>query len=495
MNPFRFSKIISLAILIVVFLSSTFLVPDSFPNFRIFAQENLEEICQWEKIKEKPKNFSKEDYESLLRKCQTYYQKKSEEIEGDITKTKQEKDTLENKIYILSNKIKSLDYQIYQGNIIIKDLSVQIGDTEKSIKETSLNIDQVKERLSLLLQLRYEEDQKSLLEIFLAEEDLSDFFDNLMALESLNKETQSLLGDVKELKTSLEGQKESMDKEKKELENSVAIQTFQKQESAESKKEQEYFLKLTEEEYQRYLRKKKEAEETVTKIGNLLFELIEVPEGGIKFEDAVRIAKDISRQTGIRAAFSLAVLWQETKIGQLKGGCFLKNEMTGDGIYIKTGNTAPRTMNPTRDVPPFLNIIKELNKTKKLETDAFHTPVSCCMITTTGFFGWGGAMGPAQFIPSTWMLYKELIEKNTGNVPANPWNVRDAFLANALYLRDLGAASQTYEKEIYAALRYFGCTSSWCRQYYGQPVMTVAGCIQDYIDKGSMSTACKDLVF
>lgn len=486
MNFSCFTKTILLTIIIMVFL---------FPDFRIFAQENLEEICQWEKIKERPENFSEEDYESLLKECQAYYQKKSEEIESDITKTKQEKDTLENKIYILSNRIKSLDYQIYQGNIIVKDLSVQITDTEESIGKTGSKIDQVKERLSSLLQLRYEEDQKSLLEIFLSEEDFSDFFDNLMALESLNLETQNLLGDIKELKTSLEGQKESMDEEKKELENLVTVQTFQKQESAESKKEEEYFLKLTEGEYQNYLQEKKEAEETATKIGNLLFELIEVPEGGIEFEDAVRIAKDISMQTNIRAAFSLAVLWQETKIGKLKGGCYLIDTKTGDGIYIRTGNKAPRTMKPTRDVPPFLNIIKELNNTGKLKTDYSHTPVSCCMITSSGYFGWGGAMGPAQFIPSTWMLYKKAIEEKTGDIPANPWNVRDAFLANGLYLRDLGAAYQTYEKEIYAALRYFGCTSWWCRQHYGQPVMRVAGCVQDYIDKGSMSTDCKELVF
>ena len=127
----------------------------------------------------------------------------------------------------------------------------------------------------------------------------------------------------------------------------MIIQTLQKNESSANQKEQEYLLKLTESEYQRYLKEKKEAEETVVKIGNQLFELLEVPEGGIKFEDAVRIAKEVSKQTGVRAALSLAVLWQETRIGQLKGGCYLRDTKTGDGVYIKTNNVAPRTMKPS----------------------------------------------------------------------------------------------------------------------------------------------------
>jgi len=146
-------------------------------------------------------------------------------------------------------------------------------------------------------------------------------------------------------------------------------------------------------------------------------------------------------------------------------------------------------------VPKFLSIIESLTKANFLKTDAFTTPVSCCMIQNGQYFGWGGAMGPAQFIPSTWMLYKDAIEQKTGVSPANPWNIRDSFLANALYLKDLGAGSQTYQKEITAAMKYFGCTTSWCERNYGRPVMTAATCIQDYMDDGAMSEDCKELIF
>ncbi len=483
----RFLKFIILTLAIGAFFCLNFVA--------VLGEEDLSSLCEWSKIEQAEKDLSREEYRALLEKCQKYYEQRTGEIEQDITKTQQEKKTLSNKITELRNKIKSLDYQIYQTNIMVKDLSAQIDNTQASINRTTLKIEDIQGKLANILQLRYEEDQKSTVEILLAEESLSGFFDNLVALELLNSKTQELLKNIKDLKSDLEDQKTSMDNEKKELENLAIIHTLQKQDSANQKSQQEYFLKLTEGEYQKYLLEKKDAEEKVTKIGNLLFELLEVPEGGIKFEDAVEISKSIAKQTGVRAAFLLAVLWQETRIGKLKGGCYLRDTKTGNGVYIKTGNKAPKTMHPSRDVPPFLKIIKELNEADRLATDAFHTPVSCCMIRNGSYFGWGGAMGPAQFIPSTWMLFKDEIEKITGSKPASPWSVRDAFLASALYLRNLGAGSQTYQKEIYSALKYFGCTSSWCRTYYGRPVMTAAECFQEYIDKGAMSVSCKDFIF
>jgi len=92
-------------------------------------------------------------------------------------------------------------------------------------------------------------------------------------------------------------------------------------------------------------------------------------------------------------------------------------------------------------------------------------------------YGWGGAMGPAQFIPSTWVLYRGKVKEIIGKA-ADPWNIKDAFLAAALYLKDYGAAKQTYDSEFNAVLSYFA-GPSWYKSYYsnvyrkdyGYPVM------------------------
>ena len=473
---------------IIAILASFFIL-----GLNVSAQDDGD--CAWDKIEQGEKSLPKEQFQALLEKCKVYYEQKSTQLEGDIKKTAGDKKTLSNEITTLRSKIKNLDYKISQSSIMVKDLSVQIKSTENSIGQTQGQILTIQERLGLTFQLRYEEDHKSIVEVLLGERSLSAFFDNLVALENLNMSIQDLLAEIKGLKTNLETQKSAMDGEKKELESTIAMQNLQKTDSAKQKAKQEDFLKMTEKEYQRYLAEQKDAKGKVSKIGSLLFQLLEVPEGGIKFEDAVAMAKTVASQTGIRAAFSLGILWQETRLGQVQGGCYLKDTTTGDGVYIKSGNKAPQTMKPSRDVPKFLELVASLNQASKLKTDAYSTPVSCCMIKGGEYFGWGGAMGPAQFIPSTWALYAEKIEKITNNVPANPWNVRDAFLANALYLKDLGAGSQTYDKEIYAAMKYFGCTTSWCQTNYGRPVMTASSCMQDYIDDGSMSQTCSDLIF
>lgn len=472
-------------LLFIIAITASFFILGSI----VLAQDDGE--CAWDKIEQGEKSLPKEQFQALLEKCKVYYEQKSAELEGDIQKTASDKKTLSNEIATLKSKIKNLDYKISQSSIMVKDLGTQIKSTENSINQTQGQILTTQERLALTLQLRYEEDHKSMIEVLLGERSLSAFFDNLVALENLNMSIQDLLGEIKGLKTNLETQKVAMDGEKRGLESTIALQNLQKSDSAKQKIQQENFLKMTEKEYQKYLAEQKDAKDKAGKIGSMLFQLLEVPEGGIKFEDAVALAKTISLQTGIRAAFSLGILWQETRIGQVQGGCYLKNTTTGEGVYIKSGNKAPQTMKPSRDVPKFLDLIIALNQASKLKTDAFSTPVSCCMISGGKYIGWGGAMGPAQFIPSTWVLYADKIEKITNNTPANPWNVRDSFLANALYLKDLGAGSQTYAKELYAAGKYFGDPSS----SYGKSVMKAAACMQGYIDDGLMSDSCQDLIF
>jgi len=433
-----------------------------FLNFSVWGEENLEEICQLEKIEEQSKILSKEEYRKLLEKCQKYYEEKSEQIEKDISQTEKERKTLQNQISILKNKIKNLDYQIYQSNLMIEDLKLQIGDTENSIQKNSEKISNLKDKLKTILRLIYKEDHCSSLEILLAETKLSDFFDNLMALEKVSSKNQELLKEIKTLKSYLEEQKVSLDAEREDLEKAVQVQTLQKQESEKTKQEKDYFLKLTETEYQKYLREKEESQKRVAEIRKRVFELIGIPEAPT-FGEAYEIAKYVEQITGVRPALLLAVLTQESNIGKNVGQCYLKNSQTGEGVAIQNGRKIARVMNPQRDVPHFLTITKELGR------DPFNTPVSCPME-----YGWGGAMGPAQFIPSTWIFYKEKIQAITGKTP-DPWNIKDAFLAAALYLKDYGALNQTYESEWKAAMIYFSGTTNRKFRFYGDSVMQIAG--------------------
>ncbi|PIZ87905.1 MAG: hypothetical protein COX91_03040 [Candidatus Nealsonbacteria bacterium CG_4_10_14_0_2_um_filter_39_15] len=352
---------------------------------------------------------------------------------------------------------------------MIGDLGLQITDTQTSIDETSLKIEESKDKLSSLLRSIYEEDQRSLVEILLAEPDLSSFFDNLVALEALNKKNQELLANIKSLKSYLEGQKQTLDTEKQDLERLVTIQTLQKQESETTQKDKDYYLQLTETQYQKYLQEKGEVEKKAVEVRARIFELIGVPEAPT-FGEAYEIAKSVERITGVRPALLLAVLTQESNIGKNVGQCYLTNLKTGAGVNIRMGAAVNNVMKPMGlngrrgDVDDFLKITAELGRKWN------ETPVSC-PIPSVG--GYGGAMGPAQFIPTTWMIYKDKIAKITGQA-ANPWSIKDSFLAAALYLADYGAAKQIYNAEWKAAMIYFSGTTNTRYRFYGDSVMAIA---------------------
>jgi membrane-bound lytic murein transglycosylase B len=282
-----------------------------------------------------------------------------------------------------------------------------------------------------------------------------------MALEILNSKNQELLESIKSLKSSLESEEQLLSEEKEDTERLLKIQTLQKKEQQETKEEQEYFLKLTEAEYQKYLKEKEETEKRAAEIRARIFELIGVPEAPT-FGEALDIAKYVETITGVRPALLLSVMTQESNIGKNVGQCYLKNPTTGEGVVAYNGKEISRVMKPSRDVKPFLEITQELGR------DPYNTLVSCPMS-----YGWGGAMGPAQFIPSTWVLYRDKVKAIIGKA-ADPWNIKDAFLAAALYLADYGAAKQTYNSEWKAAMIYFSGTTNTKYRFYGDSVMKIA---------------------
>ena len=94
-------------------------------------------------------------------------------------------------------------------------------------------------------------------------------------------------------------------------------------------------------------------------------------------------------------------------------------------------------------------------------------------------------MGPAQFIPSTWVQYKDRIGVMAGEVPPNPWTARTAIFATALLMMDNGADAQTRASERLAALRYlagWGNASKPAYAFYGDDVMALADKFQKEID-------------
>ncbi|MDO8633326.1 MAG: lytic murein transglycosylase, partial [Candidatus Wildermuthbacteria bacterium] len=413
------------------------------PGFFVFGQTAAEERAQLE--------LELQNLESEI-----------DAIEGDITKTQQEKKTFESHISILKNKIKKLDLEIQKSSRLVQDLKSQIVDTQESIVKTVDDVDAKKEQLAEILRNIAQEDAKTFPEVVLSGPTLSEFFSNVISLEVLHQKNKDLLKSLTELQSYLAVQKGNLESEKVEEEHYQKIQVLQKRESQSNKTQTEKLLSVTkgkESEYQKLLTdRKKKAQEIRTRI----FELIGVSHAPT-FGEALEIANSVSVQTGVRPALLLAVLTQESSLGKNVGQCYLTNTQTGAGVRTN-GASVQNVMKPTRDVQPFIQITQELGK------DFTNTAVSC-PIPSVG--GYGGAMGPAQFIPSTWIRYRDKLASLLGR-PGDPWNIRDAFSAAALYLSDYGATAQTYNAEWKAAMIYFSGSTNTRYRFYGDSVMRIA---------------------
>lgn len=375
----------------------------------------------------------------------------------------------------LNGDIKLLNANINKANLNIKSKNLQIGQLSQGISEKSRTVQTLSQKLEAerqslaqLIRKTNELDQASLTEMVFSNQDISDFFLDLDSFDAIRAGLKNSSDALKSAKTETQAAKDALEeKQRKEMDAKAELER-NKQMVAANQAEKKRLLSITtnkEKEYQKVLseRKKKAGE-----IRAALFALRDT--GEINFGKALDYANLVSAKTGIRPAFLLAVFMQESSFGKNQGSCYLKNESTGAGVGVRTGSVFNKVMNPTRDVPPFIKITSALGK------DPFNTLVSCPQEV-----GWGGAMGPAQFIPSTWTLLTTRITKALGSDVADPWSARDAFMAAGIYLTDIGADSSSYSAERDAACRYFSgsrCSKSSWAATYGNQVMSKAASIQ-----------------
>ncbi|MCS7184238.1 MAG: lytic murein transglycosylase, partial [Patescibacteria group bacterium] len=395
-------------------------------NKKLLAQNNNQDLTQRKKQLE-------QELQSVLNKIEEYRQ--------EINKLSKEKRNLQEEIRYLDAQIKKAELEIQYLISQINNLNRRIESTKKAILLTQEKIDSSKNNLKKTIRMYYQSSKKSVVEVVLAESNLSDYFSNIVFLNKLQESINDQLIDLNKLNNELNYQKNKLEENLEEQKNLLQISELKKQELNELQEEKNEILKITQGEEKKFRGYVSDLQKRAAQIRQELFRLAGGA-GPITFEKALEYAELASQLTGIRPAFLLAILKQESDLGRNVGQCYVTNLQTGDGVDT-SGRFRDRVMHPTRDIPVFIEITKELG------LDYTKTPVSCPLS-----FGWGGAMGPAQFIPSTWKGYKNKIEKILGEKP-NPWNIYHAFIASAVKLTDAGADNKTYNAEWKAAMIYF----------------------------------------
>lgn len=399
-----------------------------------------------------------------------------EQTEKDIAKwqsilnsTKANTASLQQEAAVLNAKIKQAQALIKKRNIAIEQLGKDINKKVTKIGQLEAKIDKGHESLAQLIRKTNEIDEFSLPEVVLGNKDISEFFADIDSFQTIKKELQDLFEEIRETKQITEKEKLALDKKKAEEIDTKAAVEAQKKEVEKDEKEKQYLIQVNKTQEKTYAQVLAERQAKAAEIRAKLFKLA----GGsaaIPFGTALTYAQNASAKTGVSPAFVLAILTQESSLGANVGKCYLTDVTTGAGVNITSGKVWTNLMKPTRDVQPFLDI------TGRLGFDPLKTVVSCPI---AGVGGYGGAMGPAQFIASTWKIFEDRLKDTLGH-DANPWIAEDAFMASAMYLGDLGAGSGTYSGEIKAACKYYGSGGTTCS--YGRSVMKLKEGIQADID-------------
>lgn len=397
------------------------------------------------------------------------------ELQAKQAEQKKHTGTIKGDISYLDSQITALQTKIKARSLAIAKLKVDISQKQEKIESLQNKIEREQESLAELLRKTYETDDTSLAQIVLSNGTISGFYENLDSYLTIQDAIKKSIDLIKGAKTETEAEKTDLEKKQDaETDAKFELETSKKQvtQSQNTKKQLLAISQQKESEYQKLAAEKKAKAE---KIRSALFNLAGTSQK-IEFGTALEYANEAKAKTGIDPAFLLAVITQESNLGANVGQCYLTNQETGAGVGKNTGTVFAKVMKPMGltgrkgDVTDFLEI------TSKLGLKWDETPVSCPIVSAGG---WGGAMGPAQFIPTTWKLFESRLKNLLGYDP-NPWQPRDAFMASAMYLTDLGAVGNSYSAQIKAACKYYGTGGTTCS--YGRSVMSIKTGIQSNID-------------
>ncbi len=396
--------------------------------------------------------------------------------------------TLQTQIDAFDAEIKKTQLQIQAINLTITQLNGNIDTHNQTLSQLSAQLDAEKESLAQIMRQTQMLDNYSVVSVALGSQDVSGFFSDLDAFTSIKSSLADSFSQIQTTSSSTEAEKEALQSRLAEQEQLRTVAQLAKQQVQSQESEKRQLLTQTKGVEANYQKVIASNQKTAAQIRSELFMLRDT--AAIPFGTALTYAEAAEKATGTRAAVTLGVLKQETNLG----------ENLGTGTWRVD-------MAPNRDQPVFIYI------TQTLGLDPDKMPVS-----KKPWYGWGGAMGPGQFIPSTWVCYGGFVNAQTGtcsppsgaglsfwqgpwkyvaskdrvrtllgaSAPSNPWSAQVAIMATAMLMADNGAGTQTPAAERLAALHYF---AGWTHannpaySFYGDGVMEFASQFQADINQ------------
>lgn len=395
-----------------------------------------------------------------------------------LNKTKQDSASFSRDIAVLTAKINAAQANIKSKNIAISNLTKDIAVKQTEISILDSRLDRGKKAIADILRKTNEINSYSLVEAMLSEKNLSEFFVDIDTYASTERALAELFDELRNVRTLTESEKIALNKKKEAEAAARAALEASKKVVEVANNEKKVLLADSQNKEKTYAEVLADRQAKAAQIRAVLFPLRDA--GAIPFGTALQYAEAASAKTGVQPALILAILQQESNLGANVGSCVITNLSSGETKGVNSGTIFKNGIHPTRDLPLLQTILGELGR------DPLNTRVSC---PVTGVVGYGGAMGPAQFIPSTWNIMVSKISSATNKATPDPWNPSDAIMAMALFLKDImGNTGDPFIDQRTAACRYYsgrtcyGTNGANVGLSYGNSVMNKVAVIQRDID-------------
>lgn len=369
-----------------------------------------------------------------------------------------QKHTLQNEIAKLNAQVSQISAQINQLNASIDQTGLEIDETTDSITEAERKVGIHQDALGEYLRATYASDQKSLSEIVLQNDAFSEFFDYIHQIQLTQTNLRQTITDIRGLREQLDDQRDTLKGKQGELEQMRALTEVQRRDLASAKGAKNSVLKTTQGQEAKYQQLIQTSKRDLERLKEQIYYL---QQSGITVQDAVKYAELAAIGAGIRPAFLLALLEVESRLGLNVGSGNWRDDMYL--CYVRLA-----ALYPTKK-DHYLNRAETEKNAYMTIVNSLGINPDSVKVSREPTYGCGGAMGPAQFIPSTWLGYASAVTALTKRAVANPWNTEDAFTASAIKLSRGGAASKTPAGEIAAAKAYISgnpnCVQAVCNSY------------------------------
>src|SRR3989338_3194744 len=147
-------------------------------------------------------------------------------LQQQIAETQGQARTLQNEVNVLNAQIRQIELGIRSLELSIGETSFEIGTTRENIQDIEEKVSKHKEALGQFIKLIDHSDNKSLTEVLLSYDDLSDFFNALNDIKTNQENLQATITKMKTLKIELETYQTTLEEKLAELDRARKIEAL-----------------------------------------------------------------------------------------------------------------------------------------------------------------------------------------------------------------------------------------------------------------------------